>query len=499
SLERINDDVLRELCELLRPMRQLRPFSTTSKRIREVCKPILFRRSLVDTPINLCTWEDFVPRQIRPYVQNLIFDGYRMFLVPTEPRPLIQPPPLAGVIAQLPNLTRITIKHNRAGVPLPVLIAMLSLPQLRVFDVEGTVQDDNGESWSPQAFTFAAAPLTRYRQALSHQKLDRPRTGDKDIIAALARKSTFQRSLVTLIIPNEAAPLSELFANSWPRLRHLSFQGGAFYPEQFGPLIHLLDKMPELDELELNVARRQDQPSLTLQVCPSGWMGPFPSSQLRHLTVAYPDPGDPLYSHLPTSLRHIALRCWPRHYIFGDSADHVSLSELGWQSPILPASRMLQLLSRCRCPELQELDVEFMHDYRGIELLRHIGKAFPKLTTLMLHHYYQGRAPDVSEREVGEALSGLKSLQVLYFYLEMRRLSPTYMSQALGVRQLRLRQDTAITLARALAPSVKVICLLQRYGTENKWRSYRVLRPTGDDPDVHVHHDTSCHDEFGVR
>ncbi|KAH9894064.1 hypothetical protein C8Q73DRAFT_826473 [Cubamyces lactineus] len=112
------------------------------------------------------------------------------------------------------------------------------------------------------------------------------------------------------------------------------------------------------------------------------WRGPFPWPELRTWTVFFPDPDDPIYSSITSSLQRLALRYWPRHHIHFEWPDQSYVRTLGWGSPVLVASEMLRLAARCCSPHLRKLDIEDIKDSGEVDLLRHIPLAsfFPTST-----------------------------------------------------------------------------------------------------------------------
>ena len=161
-------------------------------------------------------------------------------------------------------------------------------------------------------------------------------------------------------------------------MRELVLQGEI--PENIhGPFITLLSGMPKLRVLHLKLAlplRLEPQ-----AVWPPGLDISFPWPELEELVLSFPVPEDRLYPSLPSSLRLLSLQCCPHHCV------HEWVDRPEWHSPVLSASEMLQVLSRCQLPHLDHLRFEYRSDDADQSLLRHLSAAFPQLLTLEVHRF----------------------------------------------------------------------------------------------------------------
>ncbi|KAI9061776.1 hypothetical protein FKP32DRAFT_1575453 [Trametes sanguinea] len=401
SLERLNYDILEHIYEYLRPKRGLCSLSLTCKWVRESCKPVYFRRSI--TRADKITREQFVPSQLWVHVHTLTFCGRWNYPAPSPSR--YHPILLAEVFSQMPNLSHIKIDTTYgSGVSWRALDEILTFPRLRAFEIDDTFQRScdgtiiyelHNKSASP------SAPLACYRQVLDDYRYP-PRDLPDDVVALerVASQEQVQRSLESLVIPSEVAPLATLRNATWPRLKVVALRGTISTQQ---PLIHVFERMPLLEELCLEISR----PAVagrTLILCPPDWSGPFPWPRLKRLVVSYPDPDDPLFAHIPSigTLLHLDLRCWPRHYVHRSLDDRVYMASLDWRSPILNSSELLRLLSRCPTSSLLELAIEYSEGEDDLELLRHIPAFFPKLTRLTIYRY---RRPGVDSVPLVSPLS----------------------------------------------------------------------------------------------
>lgn len=363
--------------------------------------PVLFRAAWCRP--HFLTWDRFIARSAWPYVQYVdVINGHARILTsfsrlsisglwqadPARVDPKNGLIPLADAFSQLPNISQITFRNTQGlGIPRTVLAIVMSIPGLRTLEVRGGLHHHEDERPSPStALTFPVAPLTCYRQ-LHEDYRQQPRCspGDMVLLRYFASQTQLQQSIETLVILSEDAPLDELAKHDWPRLKVVSLRGERQLAAT--PLIAVFERMPALQELNLEIACTPAT-GRTL-FCPLDWTGPCPWPKMRSLVVSHPHPGDPLYALLPHTLRRLVLRCWPRRYISLLWHERPYITDLGWYIPYLSSSEMLQILSRCPLPHLEELELEFEEDERDPELFTLIPLAFPNLVTLTIFRYRQ--------------------------------------------------------------------------------------------------------------
>ncbi|KAI0706529.1 hypothetical protein C8Q76DRAFT_800944 [Earliella scabrosa] len=240
--------------------------------------------------------------------------------------------------------------------------------------------------------------------------------------------------------------------------------------------------MPELTTLTLELAQLNNIPRQAL------WSSPvtsteFPCPKLQSLVVSYPHPDDELYGHLPSHLRKLSLKCWPRHYLYLLSHDKWKHGGMGWFSPILTSSEMLRILEQSSLPQLQELDVECIADEDDAALWRYIPSAFPRLHYLRIHRYRDRsrHIVDVPVSDIARSLAGLRALRVLFVHLDFKTAPhPWAMYNRTGKEEFAALWESmtsaADILARTLAPSVEYVCLLRRELSSNLWTPFHIER-----------------------
>ncbi|KAI0372086.1 hypothetical protein BV20DRAFT_1065925, partial [Pilatotrama ljubarskyi] len=225
-----------------------------------------------------------------------------------------------------------------------------------------------------------------------------PRNAIGEVSLADFFVSKLVHSLEHLTMLLDVAPLARMASLHLPRLRDLCLRGD--YPiaaaDVSVPLLAVLSGMPKLRSLML-------LRTVSGLRCRETYWHPdgldrFLCKELERLSIAYPEPADKLYSHLPTTLHSLTLGCYPRHYTHQHRHDHRTVEdELGWTSPILKASEMHTLLRRCQSRSLEELEIEYQEDAFDAMLLGNIATYFPNLRTLTIFRY---RSPDYDNAPV---------------------------------------------------------------------------------------------------
>ncbi|KAI9067427.1 hypothetical protein FKP32DRAFT_1673194 [Trametes sanguinea] len=483
GFQQLDVDVLLQVFEELRPQSGLQPLSLTCKWVRESVKPVLFRSCR--QAASAMTWEEFVPRQLWPYIRELfIYGGWWPF----DPPPIVRchvPFNLDRALSDLPRLTTISVKSLGGWVPWESMVAMISLPRLRTFEVDGLLYIDDFTNLP----VFTAAPLTRYQQVAGDFRPQRYNVANSLFLSMILDQPQVQDSLESLEAPSEFVAI-DMFADSqWPRLRCISLRGENW--EHDRPVVHYFSHTPALRELVLMLGHRSG--SELLRLCPPGWAGPLPWPELEALTLTHPDPDDPLYSFLPETLHHLTLRCWPRHYNFEFYESSCVADRYGWGAPVLSSSALFNILHRCHTSHLETLEVEFVGDEADIAVFQLISRAFPYLSSLTILRYRPRHTATIPIREIGEALRPLSRLSHLYLYLDFveaphplfggRRPSDLVMEDCFRITGI--FAQSADIIARALGPSLEIIAFLLRGPSINEWFPF-LVEHVGDGRHVHL-------------
>ncbi len=273
-----------------------------------------------------------------------------------------------------------------------------SLPQLREFSVDGF-------SFCPRRFPQAEAlaasgsfaPLTSFR-LYQEQSRWPPRSYPSEREALALVLETLHSTLESLELPTESTPFDVLPSLSWPRLRELRLSGERPTAGLPTPLVSLFSNMPKLCVLALHF-------SLPDGMCrplllPRGSVSQVFSclNKLEDLSVSFPNPDDTIYDNLPETLRRLSLRCCPHHCVQQWELND-SLILRRWNSPILSASELTQILRRCRTPSLDHLQVEYVADDEDTDaalVISTMASAFPVLRSLEMSQFRQPGGNDVS-------------------------------------------------------------------------------------------------------
>ena len=286
----------------------------------------------------------------------------------------------------------------------------LSLPHLREFEMTGltfcpVVLPD--ETLELEDGTFAPLTVFRYEAILTRDRTF-ALSVEKDALSLVLAK--IHRTLATLSLPSEPAPISLMSSVDWPNLRELKLRG-VRWPQPSTPLVLLFANMPRLQSLvlELRIPDDGDPQAVWPPGLPRGTQFPWP--ELEELTVANPHPADQLFAHMPPSLRKLALPSCPRKCV----EEWLWLCEDLY--PLLPhtfyslkASDLLGVLERTgrSTSRLERLEIEYDADERESDLLRYLAAAFPSLSSLTLYRYR--RSNETVIRVVGHAICLLSVL-----------------------------------------------------------------------------------------
>ncbi|KAI0751518.1 hypothetical protein C8Q80DRAFT_1268740 [Daedaleopsis nitida] len=403
-------------------------------------------------------------RRIRhPYIRTL------MFLVPDPPR-------------HRHSEWVLPLENNRFRIKSPLADMLSHMPKLRTLrhvQIHGVLWDTRAETL-PRKLPLKVAPLTSLYLRRTDFRFP-PRAAQREDVRVLAALlSHVHSSLETLHLPSELISLEALREYDWPRLRELRLRG----ERQSNPAIAVLPTLSDmrtLRTLKLELAQTEDHGSERQSMGPCGDTSGhcFPWRDLEILTVSYPHPEDECYQSLPSTLRRLDLRCWPRHYLHILPHDRRSITDvLKWHSPILASSEMLDILRRCRTSDawsiLRQLDLEFREDHMDPALFRQ-----PR----QLERPGGKQAETVPFEEHAEALAPLTKLRVLRLHLDFREAPHPFAKYDVsdGVRVdpfdaiNRTIAAAADSFARAIE-SLRHVCFLSRRGYMNHWLPYRVLR-----------------------
>lgn len=278
------------------------------------------------------------------------------------------------------------------GLPFYILNAILSTPQLDSIQFGPSMcYPVKLDPSFPKDFQFTSpvCSLTSFRRTLQSFERYSWAQAEADLLHGLFNQ--IHHTLQIAEMPSDTAPLRAFMENDWMCLRELILRGG---PRQSSkPMVEILGRMPNLRVLKLELAQRSGEGPR--RVCPPGWAGGLPWPKLEVLTVSYPHPDDGLYSHLPSSLQELTLRCFPRRYVAaatGREGEFMRshMYDSGWcPSPPSSSAMILGMLRRCGSSlvRLRHLDIEFEESEEDVQLLRHIATAFPTLTFLQFLRY----------------------------------------------------------------------------------------------------------------
>ncbi|KAI0664093.1 hypothetical protein C8Q70DRAFT_945373 [Cubamyces menziesii] len=359
----------------------LRNMSCISRRLRLLCLPILFEHSYMQYPSIMGTLDP--PEAIRPYVQRLLC---RQVYTKTPSDDFYK-----SYLGFFPNLKHVRFEGMPEGISPSIMD--ICLEKVTSLDV---AYEARWKATTPinqtlrtpysvvnQLSHFSLASHC-FRELVSH-------LGRVDLEAEYALESRCLAKLVCdmhstaelLSLPMETAPLRQMLELPWPRIRSFALHGRHLTLDQASALPAVLSHMPSLRTLRVQAAQPSSlsrNPILGISCTTLA----VELRELRSLTVAYPNPDDPIFSLKTPHLTHLSLRDEPRYYF------HLRNTELipsSIAAPILKASECLTILRKKDVPLLTSLEVVYEADAEEDELLRHISSAYPNLAQLELHRY----------------------------------------------------------------------------------------------------------------
>lgn len=186
--------------------------------------------------------------------------------------------------------------------------------------------------------------------------------------AALIRALAFplRLSLQILSVPIESAPIHELSTLVWPHLIDLSLTANTPSSATTSSIdfSSILDNMPRLLNLSVSLPQSSSFLRSTILLPITSTTTP-PLESLRSLTLAYPNPSDLIFDHLPPSLHHLSLTDCPRHYLLLDTSNpHRSLLA----SALSPLQHLRHLYIHLNPPETPQFRPGQSGDRRRIAL-----------------------------------------------------------------------------------------------------------------------------------
>ncbi|KAH9930632.1 uncharacterized protein B0H18DRAFT_930250 [Fomitopsis serialis] len=526
SLGGLNEDVCRHVLSELSDD-DLWSLLQTCRWLREAAAPVLFRECTLKVygPWNVIKPERFLPASFRPYIQTLFLRD----ACPDQRRDdeLDSPPlyhtdnhnlcgampgaPLGDRLRELPRLRslRLTKHQNRYlthGLPWNTLLAILSVPHLREFNIED-MQFCPVMHSDEQLIVDSLAPITTFHHRMWYPQ--EPFTFSCQTAALSAVLSKLCETLETLNLASEPAPVPIVSRFHWPRLRKLAYCG-PLWSTLSTPFISLHSGMQDLRSLslELDVTSGTN----TQVLWPPGYDGSFPWPELEHLLISFPDPRDEVYDHLPSSLRALSLRCWPHIHVQQEPSDIDAVDDRPDHNALLGSTAIRSILRRCSLLDLDHLEIEYRADDEDDALLRQVAATFPRLTSLKIHRYRsafeiqeQRDVPMVSrhlpppgdnsslltyvlQEHIAQMLAPLTRLRLLKIYLELactprlklgmmfRSPAEIWMYDTSDVRKFEVAtQAMAGVFARHLSPSVREVILYSVSTSSPYWRVFDVI------------------------
>ncbi|KAI0308587.1 hypothetical protein OF83DRAFT_219462 [Amylostereum chailletii] len=300
SLSDLHTDILLLIIEHLSG--HVTQFSTVSKCIRIVCSNRLFRKCTINC------MGPYPPSSVLPYIQTLVLRGAVSF----EDRFSY----LELAVLQMASLHTVRIIESPEGVAWSTLQTVLSSRSLRMLEI----------IYSPWLKTLAPSrghttkffsPLCKFAYVVDpwHECSDmesvNPRLERQFLELIMSR---VRNTVECLQLPVDVALLQHIATTPYKSLQDIALSG-YYYDQEKDPtlLLRTLCNVPRLKSLDLKLIQR-DGSGRTV-VWPQGTFYSATFDYLERISISYPDPADEIYSRLPSSVQHLSLLDWPRHYL----------------------------------------------------------------------------------------------------------------------------------------------------------------------------------------
>ncbi|KAI0350387.1 hypothetical protein OH77DRAFT_1430992 [Trametes cingulata] len=503
SLKVLNEDCLLQIFALLRPEGGLQPLSLTCKWIREACLQVLFERvyaEIIDVRLRYPR-PGLPPSSLWPHIRCITFVKHLSFAGAVPFWRFVDGPSESGgadedsldrLLPPMPRLQRIIVRKDPRNprISWPWLHEMISAPTLRFLELYGRLLDDDDEDRLAHATcNFRPAPLTTLRLIPDYLR-PYPRSFPSEVESLALLLEHLSRTLQTLVVPSEQCASFSLFSRyDWPQLRELCIEGdGATAWASPIPLVSALSRMPRLRILHLKLAQCGGQ--RPRPIWPPGHdIKALPWPELESLTVSWPCAGDRIFEHLPDTLRHLALRCWPRLYVI--RRDLVVDEDAPWLRDAPECVDILGVLGQCpQRTALRSLDLEFSAatDVEDRELLKCIPTVFPHLQELQIYRYCHPKgASPITVAEISATMARLTQLRVLRLHLDFeRRLFEGMVGLRRPGRTLadpRAKQVATRTLLTDPGPSLEYLYFLF---SDYSWEVHRLTRYEDGGMEIHT-------------
>ncbi|KAA1478303.1 hypothetical protein DENSPDRAFT_845452 [Dentipellis sp. KUC8613] len=418
DIERLNDDVLMLIVEMLavQDRQSMERLSLASKRVRSVCLPTLFEKARIN-----CRRlkQSDPPRASWNYIRTMDITGnfpsHREFDAGN----------LRHILPHLHALRVVRFIGFADGVTWEHLRFVLAAPNVRVLEIVEAFRSSRPIFTFPDDVPFAVFPLTELIYTVDDQLTGQYyKPGPADQWCYLnALILSLHQTLEVLHVPSVMAPLREMAAVDWPRLRELKLYGDDCSGGDTIGLSRLCARIPHLRVLDLHLRYETKSSSAQTLIWPSSKSCTALLDDLEAVYLPHPDPRDTFYAHIPLTLRSLQLVDRPRYYNF--RAAWPSTIEEYKEPKLNTATELLGLLGlmRGKYASLTMLEIAFRADIRERALLHHIVNGFPNLCSIQLHRY---RAEGESESGIelavsllAQDLSALHALNHIRVYLNL--------------------------------------------------------------------------------
>ncbi|KAI0073194.1 hypothetical protein K474DRAFT_243263 [Panus rudis PR-1116 ss-1] len=364
--------------------------SQVCRRLRDVCKPTLFRRLL-------CTGSVLDPEcydvfgRIMPYAQTIVFTlrGY----------PYCFGKAMQPLFPYMTRLRTVIFREYGEGLHIELIKGILTAPNLETFVLEDVVWEQSPPYYSSEAPVLA--PLKRFIERQCG--IFSPQSAKSDLYQYDPHGFTLwfrcdvlsqaSNTMEFIRMPSDGLSLQFLATHSWPSLRELTIYGSC--PVVDVPFISVLQAMPSLHTLKCLIRE-----AVCFEICPVelAQLVDIHVPPLQDILVTNVKPADPFFQLLRSddvvTITIIIYIEWP--YDLASTGDEV-----------------LRLLRSRTFPALVNLDIGFFASNSSSlqQLCSSLALFCPNVRNLTIHLFHDVGYP--SADPIVTALTPLKGLRTL--------------------------------------------------------------------------------------
>ncbi|KIK65716.1 hypothetical protein GYMLUDRAFT_70796 [Collybiopsis luxurians FD-317 M1] len=400
-----NEDVIFLVLEMIRAssskqqyLKDLRSLSLTSRYLRDVCLPVIFRRFKRTWDMTIRQRKEILPLKLCQHVTVFELDvSATGDILTDEPTDITER--LAAVLSRMEKLRTFRLKNSAERGPWPALLSAIfsisSLTCLEIWDCPWRRPEEKfsradlclSQKYSRlQKFVYRV-PFTDCfpRESESYGRRDRVQ-GSVELSNLLVLVSLIHESAEVLELPAELA-LHLIAEFTYPKLRGLVIQGHE--PLHSSDWTKIFYSAPLLRDFHIQTPtgfteypiHRKGVGGAT--VSPSHGSGSIARniSNLESLTISNLLGKDLVFHSLAyANLRKLSLKTFPLPDVLGARWSNI-------HSKVMTSSEVLSFLSTIQLPNLEMFELCYVVDVKEGSMLARVKSSFPGLEALEMHRF----------------------------------------------------------------------------------------------------------------